>query len=230
MSGQDPHFVKDAFSKIADRYVSTNHILSAGTDILWRKKVGRIVAKWVPERILDVATGTGDLALELQRACPQAEVIATDFCPEMLAHAARRGVRETKVADALDLPYDTNFFDVLTVAFGLRNMADWKEALKEMHRVVKPGGHILILDFSTPDGVLAKPYSLYLNNVLPKVAGLLTGEGNAYQYLAGSIQEFPKGQDMIEMVEEAGFSKGEWVPLTGGIASIYHAERLSMPE
>ena len=225
MSGQDPVFVKNAFAKIADRYVTTNHVLSAGTDILWRKKVGRIVAGWQPKRILDVATGTGDLALELQKACPQAEVLATDFCPEMLAHAGKRGVRETEVVDALEMPYEDASFDVVSVAFGLRNMADWKAALVEMNRVLRPGGHLLILDFSTPDGVLAKPYSLYLNQVLPRIAGVLTGEGGAYKYLAGSIQEFPKGKAMISLVESAAFSDGQWIPLTGGIASIYTARK-----
>lgn len=226
MSGQDPVFVKDAFAKIADKYVTTNHVLSAGTDILWRKKVGRLVAKWQPERILDVATGTGDLALELQKACPQAEVIATDFCPEMLAHAGKRGVAKTRVVDALEMPYEDGEFDVVTAAFGLRNMADWQAALVEMQRVLKVGGHLLILDFSTPDGLLAKPYNFYLNQVLPRVAGALTGEGGAYKYLAGSIQEFPKGRAMLDLIESAGFEKGEWVPLSGGIASVYHAAKI----
>ena len=122
MSGQDPKFVKGAFAKIADRYVVTNHVLSMGTDILWRKKVGRIVQNWKPERVLDVATGTGDLALEIQRKCPDAKVLGTDFCPEMLEHATKSGVQETQVADAMNLPFDDDVFDVVTVAFGLRNM------------------------------------------------------------------------------------------------------------
>lgn len=221
MSGQDPNFVKGAFAKIADRYVLTNHVLSGGTDILWRKKVGRIVADWAPESILDVATGTGDLALELQRRCPDARMLGTDFCPEMLAHAAESGVKETQVADAMNLPFEDQEFDLVTVAFGLRNMANWAGALKEMARVIKPGGHLLVLDFSTPDGVLAKPYEFYLNRVLPKIAGLLTGEGGAYEYLAGSIGEFPKGEAMLSLFEEAELKEGSWTPLTGGIASIY---------
>ena len=130
MSGQDPTFVKGAFAKIADRYVLTNHVLSAGTDILWRKKVGRIVREWNPKKVLDVATGTGDLALEIQKKCPEASVLGTDFCPEMLAHAEKSGVQKTQVADALDLPFEDGEFDLVTVAFGLRNMANWQEALK----------------------------------------------------------------------------------------------------
>ncbi|MDA7888147.1 ubiquinone/menaquinone biosynthesis methyltransferase [Akkermansiaceae bacterium] len=221
MSGQDPKFVKGAFAKIADRYVLTNHVLSAGTDILWRKKVGRIVQKWNPRKVLDVATGTGDLALEIQKKCPDAEVLGTDFCPEMLAHAEKSGVQKTQVADAMDLPFEDGEFDLVTVAFGLRNMANWQEALKEMNRVISPDGHLLVLDFSLPKGVLAKPYGFYLNKVLPKIAGVLTGQGEAYQYLAGSIGEFPSGEAMLDLFREAGFSEESAKPLSGGIASVY---------
>ncbi|HCN81544.1 MAG TPA: methyltransferase [Verrucomicrobiales bacterium] len=221
MSGQDPKFVKGAFAKIADRYVVTNHVLSMGTDILWRRKVGRIVSRWNPEHVLDVATGTGDLALEIQKRCPEAKVLGTDFCPEMLAHATKGGVKETKVEDAMNLSFEDNTFDVVTAAFGLRNMEDWQKALREMGRVIKPGGHLLVLDFSQPSGFLRKPYGLYLNRILPKVAGLLTGQGGAYQYLAGSIGEFPYGEKMIELFKNADFQDCECRSLSGGIASIY---------
>jgi len=221
VTGQDPNFVKGAFSKIADRYVLTNHILSAGTDILWRKKVGRMVKAWEPENILDVATGTGDLALEIQRRCPEAKMLGTDFCPEMLAHATTAGVRETEVADAMNLRFDDGEFDLVTAAFGLRNMSNWADAVKEMSRVIAPNGHLLVLDFSLPDGLLAKPYEFYLNKVLPKMAGALTGQREAYEYLAGSIGEFPKGAAMLDLFRDAGLSELEAIPLTGGIASIY---------
>ncbi|MBK1791532.1 ubiquinone/menaquinone biosynthesis methyltransferase [Persicirhabdus sediminis] len=222
---QDPNFVRKAFSKIADRYVLTNHVLSMGTDILWRKKVGRIVKAWQPKSVLDVATGTGDLALEIQDRCPDAEVTGSDFCAEMLAHATSRGVAKTLVADALDMPFDDNSFDVLTVAFGLRNMASYPDALKEMQRVIKPGGHLLVLDFSLPTGILRGPYRWYLNKVLPKIAGLLTGEMGAYDYLAGSIEQFPSGKDMTDMIEANGFADAEWLPLSFGVASVYTAEK-----
>lgn len=221
MSGQDPKFVKGAFAKIADRYVATNHVLSMGTDILWRKKVGRILRDWSPDKVLDVATGTGDLALEIQRKCPSAKVLGTDFCPEMLEHATKSGVQETRVADAMDLPFADGDFDVVTVAFGLRNMANWEGALREMGRVIKPGGHLLVLDFSQPRGILRKPYGFYLNKMLPRIAGLLTGEGAAYQYLAGSIGEFPHGGDMIALFEKVGLAQVKCQRLSGGIASIY---------
>lgn len=221
MTGQDPNFVKGAFSKIADRYVLTNHVLSAGTDILWRKKVGRMVEAWDPKNILDAATGTGDLALEIQRRCPDAKMLGTDFCAEMLAHATSAGVKETEVADAMNLRFDDGEFDLVTVAFGLRNMSNWADAVKEMSRVIKPGGRLLVLDFSLPDGVLAKPYEFYLNRVLPKMAGVLTGQREAYEYLAGSIGEFPKGEAMLDLFRDAGLKDTEWIPLSCGIASIY---------
>lgn len=221
---QDPKFVKDAFSKIADRYVLTNHVLSLGTDILWRKRVGRIVQDWKPQQILDIATGTGDLALQLQKSCEDAEVIASDFCPEMLAHASRRGVKKTQVVDAMNMPFEDDSCDVLTVAFGLRNMADYPAALTEMRRVIRPGGHLLVLDFSTPEGILRKPYGFYLNKILPSIAGFLTKQKKAYSYLAGSIGDFPSGAAMCELIGEQGFKEPRRESLSGGIASIYTAE------
>ncbi len=220
---QDPKFVKNAFSKIADRYVVTNHVLSLGTDILWRKRVGQIVMEWKPDDLLDVATGTGDLALEIQRVCPELNIIASDFCPEMLAHASSRGLKKTMVVDAMNMPFEDDSCDVLTVAFGLRNMADYPAALVEMKRVIRTGGHLLVLDFSKPEGVLGAPYHFYLNKVLPKIAGVVTGEGEAYQYLAGSIGDFPSGKEMCELIEDQGYYDVRVEPLSGGIASIYTA-------
>ena len=221
---QDPGYVKKAFSRIADRYVVTNHVLSLGIDILWRKKVGKMVEAWQPVTILDVATGTGDLALQLQKDCPGALVTGSDFCEEMLAHAAKRGVNKTVVADAMKMPFDDNAFDVLTVAFGLRNMASWPDALEEMRRVVRPGGHLLVLDFSLPTGILRKPDRFYLNKILPKIAGLMTGEGEAYEYLAGTIEQFPSGEKMTDLIESSGFNNAHCIPLSFGVASIYTAE------
>ncbi|NNC88638.1 MAG: ubiquinone/menaquinone biosynthesis methyltransferase [Akkermansiaceae bacterium] len=219
--GQDPAFVKGAFARIADRYVVTNHVLSCGTDILWRRKVGRMVAEWDPRRVLDVATGTGDLACEIQRQCPGADVVGTDFCEEMLEHARTAGVRETLVADALALPFPDGSFDLVTVAFGLRNMADWEKGLREMKRVIRPGGRLLVLDFSLPSGILARPYAFYLNRILPRIAGVLTGQREAYEYLAGSIERFPSGEAMLRFFRDCGYRGARWIPLTCGIASIY---------
>ena len=222
---QDPGYVKKAFSRIADRYVLTNHVLSMGTDILWRKKVGKMVKAWEPKDILDVATGTGDLALQIQCDCPEASMVGSDFCEEMLAHATERGVKKTVVADALNMPFEDDSFDVLTVAFGLRNMASWPDALQEMRRVVRPGGHLLVLDFSLPTGILRSPYRFYLNKVLPKIAGVMTGEGDAYEYLAGTIEQFPSGEKMNDLIESNGWTDAKCAPLSFGVASVYTAQK-----
>ena len=221
----DAVYVRDAFARIADRYVLANHVLSGGADIWWRKRVAARIRQWQPARLLDVASGTGDLALEIQRQCPDCEVIATDFCAEMLAHAASRGVARTLVADALRLPFPDAAFDVVTVAFGLRNMADYPAALREMQRVLKPGGHLLILDFSLPNGVLRHPYRLYLHHVLPRLAGLLTGQRDAYEYLGGSIEQFPSGEGMKQLLESCNFTATNATPMTCGVVTLYQASR-----
>ena len=217
----DAVYVQDAFARIADRYVLTNHVLSCGMDIWWRKVVTSRIKAWQPARLLDVASGTGDLALEIQSQCPQCEVIASDFCAEMLAHAASRGIAKTVVADALKLPFPDGEFDVVTVAFGLRNMADYPAALREMHRVLKPGGRLVILDFSLPSGIMRGPYRWYLHHVLPHLAGWLTGQQDAYEYLGGSIEQFPSGTGMTELLESCGFGKTDYSPLTLGVVTVY---------
>lgn len=221
----DAVYVRDAFARIADRYVLTNHVLSCGADIWWRKVVTARIRKWKPARLLDVASGTGDLALEIQEQCPDCEVIASDFCAEMLAHASSRGMQQTVVADALNLPFPEHSFDVVTVAFGLRNMADYPAALREMRRVLKPGGRLLILDFSLPNGILRGPYRFYLHRVLPHMAGFLTGEKDAYEYLGGSIEQFPSGKGMTDLLETCGLEKTDATPLTFGVVSIYEGTR-----
>lgn len=221
----DAVYVHDAFARIADRYVLTNHILSCGMDIWWRKVVTARIRKWNPLTVLDVASGTGDLALEIQNQCPDCVVTASDFCAEMLAHASSRGVRKTLVADALQLPFPDQSFDVVSVAFGLRNMADYPAALREMNRVIKPGGRLVILDFSLPKGILRIPYRWYLHNVLPHLAGWLTGQKDAYEYLGGSIEAFPSGKGMIELLDSCGFKDGTATPLTLGVVTIYETTR-----
>ena len=181
---QDPKYVKDAFADIADKYVFTNHVLSFGVDILWRRKVAKMISSRNPINVLDIATGSGDLALEIQKKCPEAEVIGSDFCEPMLQQANKRGLERTVLADALDLPFSEDYFDVVTVSFGLRNMADWSGALTEIFRVLSSGGWLIILDFSLPEGFISrKLYRFYLHKILPAVAGLITGKRSAYQYL-----------------------------------------------
>ena len=221
----DPVYVRNAFARIADRYVMTNHVLSFGMDFWWRHVVTKRIKALAPNKLLDVASGTGDLALTIQEAIPSCEVMATDFCAEMLEHASSRGVAKTLVADALDLPFGDDEFDVVTVAFGLRNMADYEKALTEMRRVLKPDGSLFILDFSLPCGFLRIPYRFYLHKVLPKLAGFLTKEKDAYEYLGGSIEQFPAGDQMISLLEKSGFKNASATPMTFGVVSAYEAAK-----
>jgi demethylmenaquinone methyltransferase/2-methoxy-6-polyprenyl-1,4-benzoquinol methylase len=223
---RDPDLVRAMFGRIARRYDLANHLLSGGADFLWRRRAAQTVEAWRPRRVLDLATGSGDLALALQRRLPEATIIAADFSPEMLAVAKRKGVRETVLADALHLPLPEESIDCVTVAFGLRNMADWSGALREMSRVLRSSGHLLVLDFSLPAGPLRPAYRFYLHRCLPILASLVTGQKEAYDYLGGSIEEFPSGIEMIRLIEENGFTSAEGHSLTGGIASIYTARKL----
>jgi demethylmenaquinone methyltransferase/2-methoxy-6-polyprenyl-1,4-benzoquinol methylase len=222
---RDPDAVRAMFGRIAQRYDLANHLLSGGADFLWRRRAAQTVEAWQPRRVLDLATGSGDLALAMQRRLPEATIIAADFSPEMLAVAERKGVRETVLADALRLPFDAESFDCVTVAFGLRNMTDWNLALREMSRVLRSSGHVLILDFSLPIGVLRPAYRFYLHRCLPRLASLVTGQKEAYDYLGGSIEKFPSGDEMTRLIEGNGFARASERPLTGGIATIYTAEK-----
>jgi demethylmenaquinone methyltransferase/2-methoxy-6-polyprenyl-1,4-benzoquinol methylase len=222
---QNPAKVRGIFTAIAGRYDLANHLLSGGLDFLWRARCGRMVAAWRPRDILDLATGSGDLALEIRRRLPEARIVGADFCLPMLQVAARKGLRPLVVADGTRLPFADASFDAVTVAFGLRNMESWPVALGEMARVLRPGGHLLMLDFSMPAPPLAAPYRFYLHRVLPWFAGFLTGERAGYEYLGESIESFPSGAAMCELVASRGFRDVRALPMAAGIVSIYTAER-----
>lgn len=213
------------FGRIARRYDLANHLLSGGADFLWRRRAAKIVEAWRPRRVLDLATGSGDLALSMQKQLPGAAIVAADFSPEMLSVARGKGVRETVLADALRLPFEAESFDCVTVAFGLRNMSDWNLALREMARVLSPDGHLVVLDFSLPIGALRPVYRFYLHHCLPSLASFVTGQKAAYDYLGGSIEKFPSGIETLRLIEENGFSTAVALPLTGGIATIYTAQK-----
>jgi demethylmenaquinone methyltransferase / 2-methoxy-6-polyprenyl-1,4-benzoquinol methylase len=214
------------FSAIARRYDLANHLLSCGCDFYWRKRAAEIVGGWHPHTIVDLATGTGDLALALVRKLPQAEIIGVDFSEEMLARARAKGVRRTLLADAMQLPFAEASFDCVTIAFGLRNLPDFGGGLRQMHRVLKPGGHLLVLEFSVPQlSILRAIYRVYLHRVLPLIGSFLTGERSAYQYLGDSIEQFPNDAAMLGLFNECGFSGVQAEPLTGGIVTIYSGEK-----
>ena len=217
------------FGAIARRYDLANHTLSCGIDFYWRNRAANMVASWCPSKVLDLATGTDDLALALQKKLPKVEVIGVDFLPEMVELAQRKGVRQTIVADAMKLPFPDGSFDCVTIAFGLRNMEDWKGALVEMSRVLGRGGHLLVLEFSLPTTPIVRAiYRFYLHNCLPLVGSFLTGKKSAYDYLGDSIEEFPSGHAMIDLIQASGFARAKLQPLTSGIATMYIAENLGV--
>ena len=213
------------FGAIARRYDLANHTLSWGTDFYWRKCAANIVASWQPGKIVDLATGTGDLALALQKKLPDAEVTGVDFQPEMLELAKRKGVRQTILADVMKLPFADASFDCVTIAFGLRNMENWRGALAEMSRVLRRDGHLLVLEFSLPTRPIVRTiYRLYLHRCLPLLGSFLTRKKSAYDYLGDSIEEFPSGHAMIDLIEASGFRHATLQPLSYGIATIYTAQ------
>jgi demethylmenaquinone methyltransferase / 2-methoxy-6-polyprenyl-1,4-benzoquinol methylase len=214
------------FRSIARRYDLANHLLSCGIDFYWRRRAAEIVAGWRPHRIADLATGTGDLALALQKELPDGEIVGVDFLPEMLDLAKRKGVRQVVLADAMNLPFGDASFDCVTIAFGLRNLENWGAALTEMSRALRTSGRLLVLEFSLPTTpILRAMYRFYLHRCLPLLGSFLTGKKTAYDYLGDSIEEFPGGNAMCKLMAANGFTHTTFEPLTGGIVTIYTAQK-----
>jgi demethylmenaquinone methyltransferase/2-methoxy-6-polyprenyl-1,4-benzoquinol methylase len=214
------------FGSIARRYDLANHVLSCGFDFVWRKRAANIVAGWNPQEVVDLAAGTGDLTLALEKALPHSEIVAADFSVEMLAIAKAKGVKNVVVADALALPFEDRSFNCLTIAFGLRNIKDWSAALREMARALDDNGHLLIMEFSLPQiSMLRAIYRFYLHRLIPILGSLLTGKKSAYDYLGDSIEQFPGGETMLRLIESNGFRNASAEPLSGGIVTIYTATK-----
>ncbi len=224
---RDSEAVRSMFDRVARRYDLANHLLSGGADFFWRYQAAKTVARWQPKRVLDLATGSGDLARAIARRLPDATITGADFSAEMLAIARAKGLRNTVVADALKLPFPESSFDCVTVAFGLRNMADWNAALREMARVLVPGGHLLVLDFSIPPPPWRGLYRFYLHRCLPWLAALLTSEKDAYDYLGASIEEFPSSEAMLRLIESNGLANANARQMTSGVVTMYTAQKLS---
>jgi demethylmenaquinone methyltransferase / 2-methoxy-6-polyprenyl-1,4-benzoquinol methylase len=222
-----PAHVRELFGSIARRYDLANHVLSCGIDFYWRARAANIVAGWRPHKIADLATGTGDLALALQKKLLDSEITGVDFLPEMLELARRKGVRQLVLADAMKLPFSNASFDCITIAFGLRNLEDYSAALAEMRRVLNTQGHLLVLEFSLPTTpILRAAYRFYLHRCLPLLGSFLTKRKSAYDYLGDSIEEFPNGNTMCELMRANGYVSPNFEPLTGGIATIYTATKM----
>lgn len=216
------------FADIADDYDRVNSVLSFGIHHRWRAATVRESGAVPGDRVLDCATGTGDLAIAFKEAVGESgSVLGTDFCAEMIEHAPakveKRGlVIDFEVADAMNLPYEDNRFDIASIAFGIRNVDDPLTSLREMARVVRPGGRVVVLEFGQPNGLLHYPYTFYSKVVMPAVGGWISGNREAYTYLPETSAAFPAGDDFLALMEESGaFSETRSKKLTGGIAYVY---------
>ncbi len=216
------------FSKVAANYDKGNDVLSMGVHHLWRKKLVRYSGAKPGQKVLDCATGTGDLAIEFKKAVQSGSVIGTDFCAEMLVPApAKAQARNLDIqfeqADVTQLQYADTSFDITSISFGIRNVSDPVKALKEMARVTKPGGVVMLLEFGQVRIPFFGPiYNFYSENILPKIGGWVTGQREAYEYLQKSSSAFPCREEFLALMDESNaFSHREYISLTGGIAYIY---------
>ena len=183
--------VRSLFDDLTPNYDRYNRLFSLGLDTLWRKHLVREIVRLHPRSVLDVACGSGDVALALQQALPEAKVIGLDFCAPLLARAKSRGLRHTMVGDAMALPYPHAHFDAVTLAFGLRNFTDRTQGLREIARVLRPGGTFALLEFSPPPMPWKLFWNFYLFHLMPTIAQILTRQGESFRYLAKSIAAFP---------------------------------------
>jgi demethylmenaquinone methyltransferase/2-methoxy-6-polyprenyl-1,4-benzoquinol methylase len=221
--------VREMFSGIASKYDFLNHILSINIDKRWRRLVAEKLKDVLNNEnalVLDVACGTGDLSLELQKNA-KAKVFGTDFCRPMLEIAFDKNKKnDAKIlyieADGMNLSFADESFDAVTIAFGLRNFSNWQSGLKELHRVLKKGGKLVILEFSTPIiSGFRQLFQFYFSNILPRIGGVVSGSRVAYEYLPNSVSRFPDQKNLAKMMRETGFFDVEYKNLTGGISAIH---------
>ncbi|MCI5059315.1 MAG: bifunctional demethylmenaquinone methyltransferase/2-methoxy-6-polyprenyl-1,4-benzoquinol methylase UbiE [Flavobacteriales bacterium] len=230
--GSKKEQVADMFNNIASNYDFLNHFLSLGIDKIWRKKVVRILKEKNPKQILDIATGTGDLALEHLKLNPD-QIIGVDISQNMLdvgkKKIASKGVShliDFQLGDSENLQFEDATFDAITVAFGVRNFENLGKGLSEIARVLKVDGKAVILEFSTPKKFPIKQvYSFYFKNILPNLGKLISKDPRAYTYLPESVNAFPEGKEFVGLLEKSGFTKINQVPVSFGIATIHILEK-----
>lgn len=219
--------VREMFTEIAPRYDLLNHLLSANIDKLWWRSTARAFTPILSRpnaRVLDLCCGTGDMAFALLRHGPKSRITGADFSHAMLKLASAKsdgnGALKWIEADALSLPFPDQSFDLVTSAFGFRNLADYDAGLREIWRVLKPGGEFGILEFSEPKGVLGKLYKFYFRRILPRV-GRIISRTSAYSYLPASVERFPTPPELLARMQAVGFRNVSWLPYTFGIAGLF---------
>jgi demethylmenaquinone methyltransferase/2-methoxy-6-polyprenyl-1,4-benzoquinol methylase len=229
--------VREMFTSIAPRYDLLNHVLSFNIDRLWWWRTARrfdAILKRSGARVLDLCCGTGDMAFALRRRAGPVDpkILGLDFSHAMLQRAAAKGNRTSLrwiEADALRLPFPDEHFDLVTSAFGFRNLVDYDAGLREIARVLRPGGQCGILDFGEPRGLLGELYRIYFKRVLPAIGTLISGVRGPYAYLPASVERFPPPEDMLTRMKQAGLGEASWTPYTFGIAGLYRGVKSAEP-
>ena len=224
--------VRDMFTSIAPRYDLANHVLSLNIDRIWWRRTARTFTQILQKsdaRVLDLCCGTGDMAFALHRmAAPTVRILGADFSRAMLQLAQAKTAGQPLdwiESDALQLPFPGDCFDLITSAFGFRNLADYDAGLREIVRVLKPGGECGILDFGEPTGIVGKIYRLYFRRILPRLGTLISGVSGPYAYLPASVERFPHPSQMLDRMRAAGLSQATWTPYTFGIAGLYRGKK-----
>jgi demethylmenaquinone methyltransferase / 2-methoxy-6-polyprenyl-1,4-benzoquinol methylase len=228
--------VQEMFTCIAPRYDLLNHVLSLNIDRLWWRRTARAfrpILERQDARILDLCCGTGDMTFALRRTAGKSlpQILGADFSHAMLQRAAAKsraayGSRPSWIeADALNLPFPSAHFDLVTSAFGFRNLADYDAGLREIARVLRPGGECGILDFGEPKGLMGALYRFYFKQILPRVGTMISGVRGPYSYLPASVERFPVPVEMLARMEAAGFAEANWTPYTFGIAGLYRGKK-----
>ncbi len=225
--------IKEMFDSIATTYDFVNHVISFGMDRLWRSKAVKMISLQLPQRILDVATGTGDFAISLVHEMPLVEVTGVDLSEKMIS-IGRKKVSDAKmsdsinllVGDCLSLPFDSNTFDCVTVAYGVRNFEHLLDGYREIYRVLRPGGMLCVVELSTPTSKAFIPfYHFYTHHIIPLIGRIMSNDLHAYTYLPASIAAVPQGKDMLTLMREVGFIQSACRRLMLGVCSIYTAYR-----
>ena len=227
--------VRDMFTSIAPRYDLLNHVLSCNVDRMWWRRTARTfrhILGRADSRVLDLCCGTGDMTFALRREAGKspARILGADFSHAMLQRAAAKSLAAQSVldwieADALNLPFPSAHFDLVISAFGFRNLADYDVGLREIIRVLRPGGECGILDFGEPQGPFGSLSRIYFKQVLPRIGTIISGVSGPYAYLPASVERFPSPPQMLERMKAAGFGEASWTPYTFGIAGLYRAKK-----